>query len=350
MFSTMPKAELHVHLDGSIPPATVLELAKRNNLLELLPGDTESAITRWFAFQDFYHFMDVVRTIKTLLRTPNDFALAVYAMGGELAKQHIRYAEVTVTPYTYVGYLKQGVTIDLLLEGLAMGRQQVRDAYGIELRWVFDIPRNRAFSDYRNGGDYLPGAAEDTLAFALQGKDSGVIGLGLGGSEVNAPPEPFAPVFAEAKRYGLLSLPHAGESAGPASIWGAINDLQADRVGHGIRAIEDESLVAALAQRQIPLEISPTCNVALQFSPSMADHPLPLLEKAGVPVTINTDDPTLVGANLSREYELVQATFGYSDAVMIQLARNAFLASGAEPALKQRLLQEFDEWATSIPI
>ncbi len=349
MFDSMPKVELHLHLDGALPPRTVLQLAERNGLLDLLPGDTEQAITRWFVFQDFYHFVDVKRTIKKLLRTSDDFALAVYAAGQELHSQHVRYAEITVTPYSLIDALDQGLTIDALLHGLEAGRQRVRTAFGVELRWVFDIPRNRAFADYRSGGDYVPGAAERTLEYALLGRGYGVMGLGLGGNEVNAPPEPFAHVFAEAKRQGLKSLPHAGESEGAASVWGAVRELQADRVGHGVRAIEDERLLQELAERQIPLEINLTSNVYLKFYPRIEDHPLPALDRAGVLVTLNSDDPQLVGTWLSKEYQLLVDVFGYSPAGVLRIARNAFNACFAEPALKTQLLAEFDAWALSKP-
>ncbi|MEZ4670647.1 MAG: adenosine deaminase [Anaerolineae bacterium] len=344
IFEDMPKAELHLHLDGAIPPRTVLELARRNGMLDLLPGDSEDDLTAWFIFEDFYHFLDVKRTIKKLLRTADDFALAVFDVGQELAAHSVRYAEITVTPYTYISVLNQGVTIGTLLEGLAAGRQRVREEVGVELCWIFDIPRNRAFTDYQNGGDYVPGAAEDTLQYALRGLDAGVIGLGLGGSEVNAPPAPFAPVFAEAKRRGLRSLPHAGENGGVDSIWGAVHDLQADRIGHGIRAIDDEVLVTLLVERQIPLEVNVTSNVRLNIIQRLEEHPLPLLERAGVYVTINTDDPTLVGTTLTREYQQLVDVFGYTVTDVYRLARNAFTASFAAPTLKAQLLREFDEW------
>ena len=346
MFEDMPKVELHLHLDGALPPRTVLQLAERHDLLELLPGDTEDAITDWFVFHDFYHFVDVKRAIKKLLRTAGDFALAVYAAGQELHAQSVRYAEITVTPYSLIDALDQGLTIDALLEGLETGRQRVRAEFGIELRWVFDIPRNRAFADYRRGGDYVPGAAERTLAYALRGMEQhGVIGLGLGGSEVNAPPEPFAHVFAEAKQRGLKSLPHAGESEGPASVWGALRELQADRIGHGIRALEDERLLQELAGRRVPLEVNMTSNVYLGFCPRIEDHPLPALDRAGVLITVNTDDPKLVGTSLTEEYRLLVDVFGYTPAGVIRIARNAITASYAEPHLKRRLLAEFDAWA-----
>jgi aminodeoxyfutalosine deaminase len=345
MFNTMPKVELHLHLDGALPPRTVLELAACHDMLSLLPGDTESAIADWFDFQDFYHFIEIVRFMKRLLRSAEDVALAVYAVGQELHTQQVRYAEVTITPYSLIDALDQGLTIESLLEGLESGRVRVRTDFGIELRWVFDIPRNRAFADYRNGGDYVPGAAERTLEYALLGMDYGVIGLGLGGNEVNAPPEPFAHVFAKAKDHGLRSLPHAGESEGAASVWGAIRNLQADRIGHGVRAVEDERLLDYLAEHQIPLEINPTCNVCLNFYPHLDEHPLPRIDQAGVLVTINSDDPQLISTTLSQEYQLLIDAFGYGVDDVMRIARNAFTVCYAEPALKARLLGEFDEWA-----
>ncbi|MCZ7545205.1 MAG: adenosine deaminase family protein [Anaerolineae bacterium] len=295
-FDGMPKAELHLHLDGALPPETILLLAERNGLRDLLPGETEEAIAGWFVFQDFDHFLNVKRTIKKLLRSADDFALAVYAVGRELAAQHVRYAEITVTPYTFIDVLGHGVTLDGMFQGLESGRQQARSEFGIELRWVFDIPRNRAFADYHRGGAYVAGAAESTLAYALRGREFGVVGLGFGGNETNAPPEPFAQVFAEAKRQGLRSVPHAGESEGAASVWGAIRALQADRVGHGVRAVEDERLLDELAARQIPLEVNMTSNVSLNFCSRIQDHPLPswigrAFWSQSTPMTPNSSTP-----------------------------------------------------------
>lgn len=341
MFNDMPKAELHLHLDGALPPHVILELAERNNLLHLLPSRD---IASWYRFRDFRHFVDVVRTIKRLICSSADFELAVYSAAQALSAQNIRYAEVTVTPYTFIDYLPQELTIEDVLTGLEAGRQKALADFDIELRWIFDIPRNRAFEDYHNGGDFVPHAAERTLEYALMGMDYGVIGLGLAGNEVNAPPEPFADIFAKAKAHGLKSLPHAGEGDGASSVRGAVTALQADRIGHGVRAVEDQRLIDELAARQIPLEISMTCNVHLGFYPHIEAHPLPLLDQAGVFITINTDDPMLVNTNLSQEYQLLMDVFGYSFADVARIARNAFAASYAEPQLKSRLLHEFDNW------
>lgn len=343
----MPKIELHLHLEGAIPADTVLEIARRNDLLDLLPGQDAAAIQQWYQFQDFYHFMDINRIMKNLLRSEEDYSLAVYAIGRELAQQHIRYAEITFTPYTHIHVLNKGVSIETILNGLEDGRRRVQQEFDIELRWIFDIPRNRAFADYKNGGAYVPGAAESTLDYAIQGMPYGVIGLGLGGSEVNAPPEPFAPVFARAKASGLLSLPHAGEGEGAASVRGAVISLQADRIGHGVRAIEDESLIRLLAKRQIPLEVNITSNVCLGIFADFQTHPLPMLDRAGVKVTVNTDNPPFFNTDLSQEFRLLVEKYHYEAAEVIRIARNSFEVCGAEPATKNRLLSEFDAWVSS---
>ena len=211
------------------------------------------------------------------------------------------------------------------------------------MRWVFDVPRNLSFA---GDGRYDPTPADTTLAYALEGKAAGVVGFGLGGNEVGAPPEPFAHAFEKAKANGLLSVPHAGETVGPASVWGSLNALQADRIGHGVRAIEDPGLLATLNVRQIPLEISPTSNACLKIYPSLADHPFPLLDKRGLLVTVNSDDPPLFNTSLVQEYAVLANEFGYDMAGLARIARNAFTAAGVETAVKDRLLAEFDEWVS----
>jgi aminodeoxyfutalosine deaminase len=171
-----------------------------------------------------------------------------------------------------------------------------------------------------------------------------VVGFGLGGFEVNAPPEPFAHAFDRARQEGLLSVPHAGETAGPASVWGAVETLHADRIGHGVRAIEDPTLLTVLRDRQIPLEVNITSNVCLHIFDHFAMHPFPHLDRMGVKVTVNSDDPPLFNTNLCIEYGVLAAEFGYDRAGLARIARNAFEVSGAAPSLKTQLLAEFDAW------
>lgn len=339
----LPKAELHVHLEGAIQPHTVLELARRHNRLNSLPTEKLEDLRRWFTFTDFPHFVQIYVTISALLRTPEDFELIAYECGADMARQNIRYRELTVSPMTHVD-TQQKLSIDELLAGLEAGRQRALADFGVEMRWIFDIVRELGYRNLQPGQSYDPHAAERTLEYALAGRTRGVIGLGLGGYEVGAPPEPYAHAFAAAKEAGLLSVPHAGETEGPASIWGAVSALGADRIGHGVRAIEDPALLQVLKERQIPLELNPTSNICLHVYRRMAEHPFPHLDRMGLFVTLNSDDPPLFNTSLIQEYEALAQEFGYGNADLARIARNAFCASGAPSSLKERLLAEFDSW------
>lgn len=337
----MPKAELHIHLEGAIQPATLLALAQRHPGVQPLPATDVAGLQRWFTFRDFPHFVEIYWAISNLLRTPDDFALAVYACGADMARQNIRYRELTFTPFTHTDIQAKGLTITDLLAGLESGRRQAQQEFGVEMSWIFDVPRNVSF---RPDGSYDPYPAERTLHYALAGQEQGVVGFGLGGFEVGAPPEPFAPAFAAARAAGLRSLPHAGETMGPASIWGAIQALHAERIGHGVRAMEDPHLLALLKERQIVLEINPTSNICLHVYRRLAEHPFPHLERMGLLVTVNSDDPPLFNTDLCQEYGALASEFGYSHADLARIARNAFVASAVPTEVKSRLLAEFDQW------
>ena len=339
---TMPKAELHVHLEGTVKPATLLQLAKNNGLQHTLPSASEDGLQEWFAFRDFPHFIEVILAVQNLLRTKEDFALAVYESGAAMNAQNIRYRELTVSPFNHTAILDKGISISEILEGLEEGRRLARADFGVEMRWVFDVARNFCFAAPNTG--YDPHPAEETLRYAIAGQPYGVIALGLGGGEVGCPPEPFAPTFARAKVAGLYSVPHAGETVGPASVWGAVRELQADRLGHGVRAIEDPNLLSWLHEHQVPLEISLSSNKCLHVYDRIEGHPLPHLDRMGLPVTINTDDPPLFNTTLCDEYQLLADCFDYDQANIARIARNAFTYSLAEPELKATLLSEFDVW------
>ena len=336
----MPKAEIHIHLEGAIQPETVLKLAQRHNMQDRLPSNDVNELRQWFQFTDFPHFIKIYLTIQDMLRTAEDFELIVYENGKEMAAQNILYRELTVTTYTHTHYQKK-MTIEDILRGLENGRSRAKKEFGVEMRWVFDVPRNLAFAE---DGRYLPECAEIALEQAQFGQSIGVVGFGLGGNEVGAPPEPFARVFAKAKAAGLLSVPHGGETMGADSVWGCIKELRADRIGHGVRAIEDPKLLDYLIERQIPLEINPTSNQCLHIFPDFARHPFRKLDEMGVFVTVNSDDPPLFSTNLNQEYAVLAEYFGYDKAGMARIARRAFEVSGVETAVKTQLLQTFDTW------
>jgi adenosine deaminase len=325
-----PKAELHVHLDGSIQPATLLTLAERHGVP--LPAATVADLREWFTFRDFSHFIEIYLTIGNCLRTGEDYELIAYELGAELARQHARYAEVTFTPATHA--LRFGIPHDVYFGGMTRGRDRARDDFGVELAWVFDMVHFADDEVNRKSGDY-------TASVAIEGMADGVVALGMGGPELGHSFERIAPYFARAQAAGLHSAPHAGETRGPESIWGALRVLGAERIGHGVRAVEDPELVAYLAERRVPLEVCPTSNIRLGVYPELAMHPLRRLHDAGVSVTINSDDPPLFNTTLDAEVQLLADPFGLDmdqiDEVLLNGVRYSFLA----PERKQIMEAEF---------
>lgn len=323
-----PKAELHVHLEGAIQPATLLALARRNNVA--LPVTTLDEARTWMTYHDFESFCRVFMTCARCLRSAADYERVAYECGAALARQNIQYAEVTFSPCMH--RYDHGVVQEMYFSGLTAGRARAHAEFGITLNWVFDIVRDIVDPiERRRRADY-------TVAVAIEGKADGVVALGLGGAEEGYPPEQFAPWFERARAAGLHSTPHAGEGAGPKSIWGAVHALGAERIGHGVRAIEDPTLVAYLAEQGIALEVCPTSNVRLGIYRDYADHPLARLHAAGVPITVNSDDPCLFGATLTDEVALLDTRFGLDvtgiDEIMLNGVRHSFL-----PAAQKRTLE-----------
>ena len=323
-----PKAELHVHLEGSIQPATLLTLAQGNSVA--LPAQTVEQLQQWFQFRNFDHFIEIYFAITGCLKTAEDYELIAYEFGAGMARQNIRYAEITFSPSTH--YFSLGIPFDTFFAGLKRGRQRARADFGVEIRWVFDIvrniedeARNRQLSDY-------------TTSVAIEGMADGVVALGLGGAEVGYPPERFASFFEQARAAGLHSAPHAGETVGPASVWGALRTLGAERIGHGVRSIEDPALVEQLAAQQIPLEVCPTSNLCLGVYPTLAAHPLPRLHAAGIPVIINSDDPPLFNTTLNQEVALLADPFNCDlatiNALLLNGVRHSFLPAEEKQALE----------------
>ena len=325
----LPKAELHVHHVGSASPRIVAELAARHEGRSPVPADP-AALADYFAFRDFAHFIDVYLTVVDLIRDDEDVRLLTYEVARELARQQVRYAELTVTPYSSV---KRGIAAPAFVAAIEDARVAAARDFGIELRWCFDIP----------GEAGLP-AAEETLRIALEEKADGLVSFGLGGPEVGVPRPQFKPYFDKARAAGLHSVPHAGETTGPETIWDALRDLGAERIGHGIAAAGDAQLMAYLAEHKIPLEVCPTSNVRTRAVARIEEHPLPALVAAGVPVTINSDDPPMFGTTLEEEYAVAAKLLGLDAAGVADLAKAAVHASFLEPGGKDALLTAIDDY------
>ncbi|HNS50111.1 MAG TPA: adenosine deaminase [Anaerolineae bacterium] len=321
----MPKVELHVHLEGSIRPATLLALAARNNVTP--PATDLEGLRRFYRFTDFPHFIRVYLTISRCLRTADDFDLIAYEFGADMHRQAIRYAEVTFTPFTNVSNTR--LPFDEILAGLNAGRARARADFGVEFAWVLDISRD------------VPESRHQVAEWAIAGMDRGVVAFGLGGSEKPFPPDGYGDAFAVARAAGLHSVPHAGEVAGPESVWGALRALGAERLGHGVRSIEDDTLLAHLRERQIPLEVCPTSNLCLGVYPSYEAHPLRHLWDGGLFVTVNSDDPPMFETDLVSEYQALADHMGFTLAELEQLSLNALQASFLPPGRKASMEREF---------
>ena len=278
-----PKIELHVHLEGTVRPDTLRAIAKRNDYA--LPDDLESL----YRFRDFAHFIEVWILTTNALRTAEDFRQVVTEYAGEAASHGAVYVEGIFSPAERVA---RGVGWDEIFSGYCDGAQEARELHAVEVRLTPDIVRGFPLDE-----------AEQVVRHSAAYHERGVVGVGLGGLEAEFPPEPYEPAFALARELGLASVPHAGEVAGPPSVRGALEQLGADRLRHGIRAAEDAGLVGELADRRIVLDVCPISNLRTRVVGSLHEHPLPKLVAAGVRCSISTDDPAMFGTDLTRDYE-----------------------------------------------
>lgn len=325
----LPKAELHVHQVGSASPEIVAALAERH------PGRVPSDLDQlrdYFTFRDFAHFVEVYLSVVALVRTPDDWRLLTYEVARGLAEQQVRYAELTLTPAT----VPADVPVPAWTEAVEDARVAAERDLGIVLRWIYDIP----------GELGLPGA-DATLRAALDHGPDSLVGFGLGGPEIGVPRPQFAPHFEAARAAGLRSVPHAGETTGPQTVWDALEHLGAERIGHGVSAAQDPDLVRLLAERRVPLEVCPTSNLATGAVASLAEHPLRALRDAGVVVTVNSDDPPMFGTTLDRELVVAAELLDLDEAGLGELATTAVDCSFAPDDVKARVRDEVAAYVAS---
>lgn len=332
----MPKVELHVHLEGAMRPATLLELARRNRVS--LPADDVAGLREWFHFRDFDHFVEIYVACSAALKRPEDFQLLVADFAADQERENVRYCEVNFTIGTH---WLNGLPIDEILDAMTETIRAAERERGVVIRLIPDIVR-----------DVGNKTADPTLDWALEGAKRGiVVALGLTGREAIHSSAPYAGHFDEAAKQGLHRTAHAGEHAGPGSIYSVLDDCHAERVGHGVRAIEDEALIGRLRRDRTPLELCPTSNLCLGLAPDLAHHPFDRLRRAGLELSVNTDDPALFNTDLSTEFLNLAATFDYSADDLAGLAlgavRHAFLPEEEKRALEARFRAELAEAAES---
>jgi aminodeoxyfutalosine deaminase len=303
-----PKIELHVHLEGTVRPQTLLEIGRRNGVA--LPADTVAGVAELYRFRDFTHFIEIWILTTRVLRRADDFRRVTVEYAEQAAGHGAVYVEAIFSPAEPV---RNGASWDEVFTGYCNGAQEARERHGVEMRLTPDIPRG-----------FTQEEAEATARFAIAYRERGVVGLGLGGLEARFPPEPYARVFAIARAGGLASVPHAGEVAGVESIRGALDALQADRLRHGIRAVDDPGLVRELADRGTVLDVCPISNLRTGAVRALDEHPLPQLVAAGVLCSLSTDDPAMFDTDLGREY---------AAAVRMGLSPRGFYEAGVAGAL-----------------
>jgi aminodeoxyfutalosine deaminase len=321
----MPKVNLHTHLEGTIQPATLLTLAHRNNIA--LPATDENELRAFFAFRDFDHFIKVYTLITSCLEKQADYELVAYEFGRQCQAHNVRYAEVTFSIETNCEL--SGLPWRTILNALNKGRIRAERDFQVSWQWVFDIVRDH------------PETQQDILEIVKQTGKEGVVALGLTGHEVVEPAKIFESTFLEAKRCNIKRTIHAGELNGPSSIWDALRLLHANRIGHGVRAIQDPALMDYLVKEQIPLELCPTSNIRLGIFPDFAHHPLRALWDAGVCITVNDDDPALFNTDMTQEYQVLVDHFGFDTDMLEKISLNAIHVSFLDEKQKKALEKDF---------
>lgn len=322
----LPKAELHLHLEGAVEPDTLVELSRRHDAKPL----DRAQVEQLYRYSDLRGFLMAFKAVTERLQTADDYELITYRLMERLRAENALHAEV----YVSVGVcLWRGQDFAALFEGMERGRKRGEREFGVSLLWLFDAVR-------QFGPEAAQRVAEQAVAARQRGCAS-VIGFGIGGDEAAAAPEMFRQVYAYAAGHGLRRTAHAGESAGPASILGALDALGAERIGHGLTAWHDQELMARLVEEQIPVEVCVTSNLRTGCCKSLEQHPLRRYFDRGLKVVLASDDPAMFGTSLAREYQLAQEAFGFTQAELERLARNSFEASFLPAEKRSQFLKRF---------
>jgi aminodeoxyfutalosine deaminase len=335
---SLPKVELHLHLEGSVDPPTLVELSRRyntplpteNNRYDVEgSGDvlTEDDVRRLYSYKDFNGFLMAFKSVTERLRSPEDYELVTYRLMQKLRQQNIVHAEV----YVSIGVIRwRGQPVEPIFEGMERGRERGQRDFGVSLLWIFDAVRH-----------FGPEAAGEVFNLAARLRERNVVGIGIGGDEARGPAEGFRDLYKKAADNGLRLTAHAGETTGPESVWGAIN-IGAERIGHGVSAASDPELMEVMAQKQVPLEICITSNLRTGACKSLQEHPVKKFFDEGLMITLSTDDPAMFQTSLNREYEIAQQEFAFSEEHLRELARNSIEASFLPVEKKLRFMQQID--------
>jgi adenosine deaminase len=328
----LPKVEIHLHIEGAIPIPSLWELVSKYG-----GGDVRSLtdLEERFRYRDFPHFLSTWTWKNGFLREYEDFTFIASAVARDLADQNVRYVEAFHSPGDFA--VLHGLEVARITEAVRRGLDREKDR--IEVRLIADLTR-----------DFGPERGMAWLSEIAGAKEIGVVGIGIGGSEHVFPPEPYREVYREARRLGLRTTAHAGEAAGPPSVWGALRALEVDRIGHGTRAIEDRALVDHLREKRIPVEMCPVSNLRTGVVEELSQHPIRTFFDQGLLVSVNTDDPRMFGTSLEAEYVALARHLGFRPPEIRRLVETAIDSTWAEERTRARLRQEVSEWASRVTI
>jgi adenosine deaminase len=323
----MPKAELHLHIEGTLEPEMMIALAYRNGIR--LPYANVEAVRRAFAFGSLQDFLDVYYAGMSVLVTSRDFFDLAFAYLSRMHAQNVRHVEIFFDPQ---GHTARGVSFDTVLSGLVDALERAKHDFGISSKLIMcflrHLPEEEAFS---------------TLKDACRCRDH-IFAIGLDSSEKGHPPSKFSRVYREARQQGFVAAAHAGEEGPPAYVCEALDDLEVKRIDHGNRALEDPYLVQRLVNDQVPMTVCPLSNQRLQVCPDLTQHPLRRMLKSGLLVSVNSDDPSYFGGYITENFIAIQSALDLERSEIIQLGRNAFKSSFMADAEKQSALDQFDDF------
>ena len=323
----LPKAELHLHIEGTLEPELMFQLAERNGIV--LPYENVAALQAAYDFSRLQDFLDIYYQGMDVLRTEPDFFDLTWAYLQKISRQSVRHVEIFFDPQ---GHLERGIAFETALNGihsaLVKGEQEYHISFGLIMCFLRHLDEEEAFA---------------TLEMALAHKDK-IIGVGLDSSEKDNPPAKFQQVFAKARHEGFWLVAHAGEEGPPEYIYEALDLLKVDRIDHGNASMLDPALIKRLVDKQMALTVCPLSNTRLCVVDDMKHHPLPQMLEAGLNVTINSDDPAYFGGYLNENYEAISGILGNSAELLAQLARNSFSASFIEDTQRDSLLAEVDAY------
>ena len=328
---TLPKTELHLHLEGAIPSEVLLGLIHKYNGAAETPD--LACLNARLRYRDFQHFLDTWQWMCTFVREYEDFTQIAHGVAKALAAQHVRYAELHISPPDFLGH---GLSISGICKAVRAGLDLAGEpevALITDLCRTYGPERGRCWLD-----EIIEVAAE-----------AGIVGIGLGGPEHLAPAPPYADVFRHAALHGLRLVAHAGEAAGPESIWAALNSLGAERIGHGTLAVLDVDLMNHLREGGIPIEVCPTSNVCTGVVDGIERHPIRNMFTFGIRVTLSSDDPTFFGTDIVSEYQILRDCFGFSDREIMRVARTGFEVAFLSDRRRAELLRDFDDYCANDP-